>query len=206
VAGWFNLGTVFTWTWKILQWPVVFALVSLGIALVFYYAPDAEQKFIWITPGSIVATFLWLLTSLVFRFYVTNFGSFNATYGTIAGVVVLMLWLYVSSLAILVGAELNAEIEHASPYGKDPGEKVPGEKKKIGPLAEQAWTERKRAGTFRPAFTASNCDVDKELPAAAPDAVREPRPSDWVVSGLVLGEAALLTYAKLRQRFKKVET
>ena len=105
---------------------------ALAIAIIYYYAPDAEQEWVWITPGSILATTLWVLISLGFKFYVAHFGSYNATYGAIGGVIVLMLWFYVSALAVLVGAELNAEIEHASPYGKDPGEKVPGEKKKIG--------------------------------------------------------------------------
>jgi membrane protein len=203
VADWFRLGAVFTWTWKIVQWPLVFMLVSLAIALVYYFAPDAEQSFMWITPGSILATVLWLLTSLGFRFYVTNFASYNATYGTIGGVIVLMLWLYVSSLAVLVGAELNAEIEHASPYGKDPGEKELGAKKKIGVLAEQAWNERERAGLTPRPIARGNCDIDA-APVAAPALERAPRASDWVLSGLVLGEAAVLTYAKLRNRFRRV--
>jgi hypothetical protein len=109
----------------------VFGLVALAIALIYYYAPDAEQQWIWITPGSIFATAAWLLVSLAFRFYVTRFTSYNATYGAIGGAIVMMLWFYFSALAVLVGAELNAEIEHASPYGKNPGEKKIGEKKPI---------------------------------------------------------------------------
>lgn len=204
VAASFHLGGVFEWTWKIVQWPVVFALVSLGVALVFYFAPDAEQRFIWITPGSVFATILWLLVSLGFKFYVSNFTSYNATYGAIGGVIVLMLWFYVSSLAILIGAELNAEIEHSSPYGKDPGEKVPGEKTKIGVLAEQAWEHGKAAGTLKPAISRANCDVDVDLPPAAPAEPPPPRASDWILSGVVLGEAAVIAYAKLRSRFRRI--
>lgn len=144
VAARVGLGEAFTVTWKVLQWPVVFLLVAIAIALVNYFAPDAEQDWVWITPGAVLATLLWLLASLAFRFYVTNFGDYNATYGSLGGVIVLMLWFYISGLAILVGAELNAEIEHASPYGKDPGEKVPGEKKKLGRRAMRAWEERQR--------------------------------------------------------------
>jgi membrane protein len=118
VAVWLHMGPAFAWTWKIVQWPVVFSLVTFAIAMIYYYAPDAEQEWIWITPGSILATLLWLLISLGFKFYVVNFTSYNATYGAIGGVIVLMLWFYVSGLAVLIGAELNAEIEHASPYGK----------------------------------------------------------------------------------------
>jgi membrane protein len=202
-AGWLHLGAVFTWTWWILQWPVVFGLVSLAVAIIYYYAPDAEQQWVWITPGSVVATALWLLASLGFKLYVSTFGSYNATYGTIAGIIILLTWFYVSALAILVGAELNSEIEHASPYGKDPGEKQIGEKKKIGSLAEKAFEEKQRAGTLRPAISAMNCDVDNDLlpERGAPE---RPRTTDWILSGLVLGEAAVLTYAKLRARFKRL--
>jgi len=133
-----RMGGVVEWTWKILQWPIAFGLVSLAIALVYFFAPDAEQDWIWITPGAVVATTLWL----AFKLYVTRFADYNAAYGALGGVMVLLLWFYVSSLAILIGAEMNAEIEHASPHGKDPGEKVPGEKTMLGARAARAWRER----------------------------------------------------------------
>jgi membrane protein len=201
VAAWFYLGPVFEWTWKILQWPIVFALVSLAIAIIYYYAPDAEQSWVWITPGSVLASALWILISLGFKFYVANFGSYNATYGTIGGIIVLLTWFYVSSLAILVGAELNAEIEHASPYGKDPGEKEPGEKKKIGALRRQAYEQKHAAGTLKPAIARENCDVDVDLIPARPVA-GGPRFTDWMLSGLVLTEFAVLAYTRLRSRIK----
>src|SRR5262245_51619757 len=72
-ASWFGLDSTFTDAWNIVQWPLVFALVSLAIALVYYFGPDAKQEWIWITPGSILATVLWILASIGFRFYVTNF-------------------------------------------------------------------------------------------------------------------------------------
>ena len=137
-----GLGAAFEWSWKILQWPVAFFLGSTAIGLVYYFAPDAEQDWVWITPGAVVATLLWVLVSLGFKYYVASFTDYNATYGAVGAVIVLMLWFYLSALAILVGAELNAEIEHASPHGKDPGEKVPGERKKIGRAAARAHTAR----------------------------------------------------------------
>jgi membrane protein len=140
------LGNVFVWTWSILQWPLVFAFVSGSFAIVYYYAPDAEQDWIWLTPGSIFATLLWLIASVGFKFYIASMGSYTETYGAIGGVMVLMLWFYISGLVLLVGAEMNAEIEHSSPYGKEPGEKVPGQKKKIGPLAMRAWMEEQHQG------------------------------------------------------------
>ncbi len=160
--------------------------------------PTREQEWIWITPGSILATALWLLVSLGFRFYVTNFGSYNATYGAIGGVIILMLWFYVSGLAVLAGAELNAEIEHASPYGKAPGERVPGEKKMIGPMAERAFEERRAKGMIS-AAARTNRDEQKLLPPAPPGVVvrSRTRTSDWILSGLVIGEVALMTYFQL---------
>jgi membrane protein len=143
-ASLWGFGALFEWAWKILQWPLAFVLVSTAIGLVYYFAPDAEQDWVWITPGAVLATLLWVFVSLGFKMYAANFGHYNATYGALGGVIVLMLWFYLSSLAILVGAELNAEIEHASPHGKDPGEKVPGERRKIGAAAARAYTARRQ--------------------------------------------------------------
>jgi membrane protein len=149
LAGRLGLSAVFTWTWKILQWPIAFALVTFAVGLVYYFAPDAEQEWVWVSPGALFATILWLLGSLAFRFYIVNFGSYEETYGAVGTVIVLMLWFYLSGLVLIVGAEMAAEIEHASPWAKDPGEKVPGQKKKIGAAARRAYQERS-AGQHRP--------------------------------------------------------
>jgi membrane protein len=162
-----RLGTAFEWSWKILQWPVVFALASVGIALVYYYAPDAEQDWVWLTPGSIFATTLWLIASLAFKYYVVNISSYAATYGAIGGVMVLMLWLYISGAVILLGAEMNAEIEHASPYGKEPGEKVPGQRRMIGPAAMRAWVAKRRRHGEKPPSADDVKKVAEQTPAAA---------------------------------------
>lgn len=183
-----GLGDAFEWTWKIAQWPIVFLLVATAIALVYYFAPDAEQDWVWITPGSVLATVLWLAVSLGLKLYLSLAGNYNETYGAIGGVMVLLLWFYLSGLVILIGAELNAEIEHASPYGKDVGEKVPGEKKRIGPAAERAYRERRARGelTAPPFPEGVNCDLDKPQHHAEPGF----RPSD-----LLIGAAALLPAA-----------
>jgi membrane protein len=196
IAEMMRLGPVFTWSWKILQWPVVFVLVATAVALVYYFAPDAEQDWTWITPGSVVATLLWVVASLAFRFYVTNFTSYNETYGAIGGVMVLLLWFYVSGIALLIGAELNAEIEHASPYGKDVGEKVPGEKRKIGPAAQRAYEERRARGIADvPPFPEGvNCDLDRP----------QPKPEKARLSDLLIGTAVLLPAAlKIGRDVKK---
>ncbi len=139
LARWFGLGTVFVWTWKILQWPLVLVLVAVGIGMIYYFAPDAEQDWVWLTPGSVLATVLWMAGSLGFRYYAVNFGNYDATYGALGGMMLLLMWFYVSSVAIVLGAEFNAEIEHASPWGRDFGEREPGERVRLGAAAERAW-------------------------------------------------------------------
>lgn len=111
---WFGLSAAFDTVWTVVRWPLTFALATSGIAIVFYYAPDADQDWVWITPGSIATTILWVLFSMVFRIYVTRVGDYAATYGALAGAAILLLWLYFSGLALLIGGELNSEIEHAA--------------------------------------------------------------------------------------------
>jgi membrane protein len=137
-----GLGPVFAWTWKILQWPVVVALVATGAGFLYYFAPDAEQEWVWVTPGAVLAATTWLAATLGFKYYVANLATYTETYGAIGGVMVLLLWFYLSGVVMLAGAELNAEIEHASPYGKAAGEKVPGAKRAIGALAYRRYLAR----------------------------------------------------------------
>jgi membrane protein len=146
-TGW---GAPFEWTWLMLQWPLVFALIAVGIGLIYYFGPDADQDWAWITPGAVAATVLWLVVSLLFKMYVANFTDYEGSYGTVGGVIVVLLWFYVSGIAILTGAELNAEIEHASPYGKAPGQKNAQGKLLIGARAARAFRERQRSGELVP--------------------------------------------------------
>jgi len=113
LANWFGLSAIFDTAWVYFRWPLTFALATTGIAIVFYYAPNADQDWVWITPGSILTTILWVLFSMAFRLYVTRVGDYAATYGALAGAAILLLWLYFSGLALLIGGELNSEIEHA---------------------------------------------------------------------------------------------
>jgi membrane protein len=124
VADSVGLGSIFQNTWTIVQWPVLIFLVVFAFALIYYYAPDVEQRFRWISPGSIVAVLMWLLFSLAFSVYVERSGSFNATYGSLAGIAILMLYTYYSAFIMLVGAQLNQVIEEHIPEGKDEGEKT----------------------------------------------------------------------------------
>jgi membrane protein len=189
-ADWLGLGPAFATTWRIVQWPIVFALVATAVGLIFYFGPDAEQQWEWITPGSLIATILWILASLGFRYYVVHFGGYNRTYGAIGGVIVALLWMYISGLAILIGAEVNAEIEHASPYGKEPGEKRPGEKRKLGRLAQAAY-ERMRKGSGRQAAA----------PAAPPVVpLPVPMPAPASAARAAAAEAARPDGGRLRRR------
>lgn len=118
------LGEVGQWAWLILQWPLLIGFVLLGVALTYYFAPNVEQEFRFITVGSVVATAMWLVFSLAFSAYVNNFGSYNETYGALAGVIILLLYTFYTSVLILVGAEINQVIEDANPAGKDEGQKT----------------------------------------------------------------------------------
>src|ERR671932_2100737 len=132
VADLVGLGSVFATLWSILQWPVVACVVLFAFALIYYFAPAAKQRFRWISPGSIMAFVFWLLFSLLFSLYAGTVGgdSYNETYGSLAGVIVLMLYVYYSALIMLVGAEMNQVIEWHIPGGKNEGDKVPKEDRK----------------------------------------------------------------------------
>ena len=129
IAGNFSFGSVFTWTWKILQWPLVFVFITLAFALIYYFAPDVEdQSWQWITPGSVIGVVLWLLVSFAFRIYLSFFDSYGKTYGSLGAVIILMLWLYLTGAAVLIGGEVNAEIEHAAAEAGAADAKQKGEK------------------------------------------------------------------------------
>lgn len=115
--------TLVTW----LRLPVAGLLMMFLWALLYWALPDVKQQFKFITPGSVVGVIIWLIASWGFSVYVTNFGKYDASYGTLGGVVVLLMWMWISAQVILLGAEINSIIEHRSPEGKAPGEKVPGE-------------------------------------------------------------------------------
>jgi membrane protein len=98
--------------WAIAKWPVLLLVVSFMFALLYYASPNVKHPgFRWITPGGIIAVLVWIVASALFALYVANFGSYNKTYGALAGVAIFLLWLWISNIAILLGAELNAELE-----------------------------------------------------------------------------------------------
>jgi membrane protein len=116
-----GFGVAFTWMWNVLQWPVIAGLMLMVVAAIYHICPDRPVKhWRWMTPGSVFAVVMWLVVSLGFKAYVDNFGNYNKVYGSIAGVIVLMLWFYWSGMVLLLGGEINAEIEKAE------AERLPG--------------------------------------------------------------------------------
>jgi membrane protein len=118
-----GLGAEFEIIWNIARWPIIIAFLIVAMANIYYFAPDVEQNWRWITPGSIFAILAWIGVSLGFSVYVSQFGSYNKVYGSIGTFIVLMTWMYLMGFVILVGGEINAAIEHAAQLGKDPGDK-----------------------------------------------------------------------------------
>jgi membrane protein len=104
-------GTAVT-VWDIAKWPVLILVVVLMFSILYWAAPNVKQPgFSWLTPGGVLAVVMWIAASALFALYVANFGSYNKTYGTLGGVVAFLVWLWISNIAVLLGAELNAELE-----------------------------------------------------------------------------------------------
>ncbi|QIS17623.1 YihY/virulence factor BrkB family protein [Nocardia terpenica] len=111
VGQWLGVGSAGIRVWDVLKWPVLALLVSLAFALLYWAAPNVRQPgFRWLTPGSVLAVVIWIAASAGFAFYVANFGSFNKIYGSLAAAVVFLVWLWLTNLAVLIGAEIDAEL------------------------------------------------------------------------------------------------
>ncbi|MFD0853636.1 YihY/virulence factor BrkB family protein, partial [Actinomadura adrarensis] len=106
-----GLGSQAVTVWNIAKWPVILLIAAFLISLLYWAAPNAKHGFRWVTPGGILAIVLWLLASAGFALYVAGFASYNKTYGSLAGLIIFLVWLWISNMAILLGAELNAELE-----------------------------------------------------------------------------------------------
>jgi membrane protein len=112
IGGAVGLGSLAVTVWTIAKWPVLLAIVIVIVALLYHTTPNVRQpKFRWISVGAVVAILVWIIASAAFGFYVANFSSYNRTYGSLGGVIVFLLWLWITNLALLFGAELDAETE-----------------------------------------------------------------------------------------------
>ncbi len=119
-----GLGKALEWTLAILRWPLLLVLVVAGLAVLYRWGPSRDKaEWNWVTPGSLAASVLWLAGSMLFSWYATNFGSYNETYGSLGAVVGFMTWMWISTIVVLLGAELNAEMEHQT--AKDTTEGAP---------------------------------------------------------------------------------
>jgi len=124
-----GLSSITVFVWKVVQWPVALFFVVLAFALIYYWSPDTEQQWKWITPGSMVGVLVWIGASVLFRVYLHFYNSYSRSYGSLGAVIVLLLWLYITGFAILLGGEINSEIENAAadrghPEAKEAGEKT----------------------------------------------------------------------------------
>ncbi len=140
VAGPIGVGNTAVDIWNIAKWPVLIVVVILMFSVLFYAAPNVKlQGFRWVTPGTIFALVIWLIASAAFAFYVANFGSYDKTYGTLGGVVVFLVWMWITNSALLLGMELNAERERS----RELREGVPGAERELQLDARSAPKEQK---------------------------------------------------------------
>ena len=139
-----GLGDTAVMVWDIAKWPVLLVVVMLMLAILYWSAPNAKQAgFRWISPGSVVAVLLWVLASAGFALYVANFSSYDKTYGALGGVIVFLVWMWITNIAVLIGAELNAETERARELEAG----VPGAEEEIqAPYRDVPKDEREKAG------------------------------------------------------------
>ena len=139
-----GLGDAAVTAWDIAKWPVLAAIVLLMLALLYYSAPNARLPgFRWISPGSVLAVLVWVVASAGFALFVANFGSYNKTYGALAAVIVALVWLWITNVAILLGAELNAEVERSRELRAG----VPGAERKLQLEPRSTPRPRRRART-----------------------------------------------------------
>ncbi|ANY83918.1 hypothetical protein BB934_36025 (plasmid) [Microvirga ossetica] len=113
VLDFMGLGSGVEWLLALARWPILLVVVVAGLAMLYRYGPSRDQaEWKWVTPGGLVAAVLWLVVSMLFSWYVANFGSYNETYGSLGAVIGFMTWIWISGIVVLVGAEINAEMEH----------------------------------------------------------------------------------------------
>ena len=127
LAAQLGIQQVYAMVWAFLRWPITMFLIMFVSASLYYFLPDVEQEWRFITPGSVMGTVLWLLTTWGFTQYVEHFGKYDVMYGSIGGMIVLLTWLYLTGLIFVLGGEINAILEHAAHEGKAPGARAAGQ-------------------------------------------------------------------------------
>ncbi|GAB2864350.1 YihY/virulence factor BrkB family protein [Streptomyces deserti] len=137
-----GLGDTFLTVWSIAKWPALVVLVTIMIAILYWATPNAKVRgFRWISPGSFLALVIWMIASAGFAFYVANFASYNKTYGTFAGVIIFLVWLWITNIAILLGLEFDAEMARQRAIA---GGHPAGEEPYVEPRDTRKWDEEDR--------------------------------------------------------------
>jgi membrane protein len=157
-----TLGTAIVW----LRLPVAGLVMMLLWALLYYALPDVEQSFKFITPGSVMGVVVWVVASWGFSLYVSNFGNYDATYGSLGGIIVMLLWMYISTVVLLLGAESNAVIEHKSEEGKRAGAKRLADAGRTGSKTEEL-EPTEPAGSYGSGLAAGRVEAGAKARAAA---------------------------------------
>ncbi|MDL5199315.1 YihY/virulence factor BrkB family protein [Streptomyces sp. ALI-76-A] len=137
-----GIGDTALTVWSIAKWPVLVVLVTIMIAILYWATPNVKGRgFKWITPGSVLALLIWMIASAGFAFYVANFGSYNKTYGTLAGMIIFLVWLWISNIAILLGLEFDAEMARQRAVA---GGLPPDEEPYVPPRDTRKWSDEDR--------------------------------------------------------------
>jgi membrane protein len=140
-----GIGSVAVTVWDIAKWPVLLIIVSVMFAVLYWASPNAKHDFRWVSPGGLLAVVMWLIASGLFAVYIANFANYNKVYGSLGGIIIFLVWMYISNLAILIGAEFNAELER----GRAIVAGVPSDRE---PFAELRDTRKlRKKGRRRPA-------------------------------------------------------
>ncbi|PPK65048.1 YihY/virulence factor BrkB family protein [Actinokineospora auranticolor] len=183
--------------WDIAKWPVIALLVGLALAILYWAAPNVHQpRFRWLSPGGLLAVLLWVLASGAFGLYVANFGSYNKTYGSLGGVIGFLVWLWISNIAVLLGAELDAELARA----KQITQGLPAEQEPFLPPRDTRALDEDQRADIEPAVEAVATDGE---PGEVQKPVQRRSPNRTVATLVAGGAVATLTAVVLASRRRR---
>jgi YihY family inner membrane protein len=140
-----GIGATAVTVWDIAKWPVLLIIIGLILAILFWASPNARHGFQWVSPGGFIAVALWLIASALFAVYVANFSHYNKVYGSLAGVIIFLIWMWISNVAILLGAEFNAELER----GRAVAAGHPADREPFSELRDDRKLRKKEKGSRR---------------------------------------------------------
>ena len=181
-----GVGSVVVTVWDIAKWPVLLVIIGLILAILFWASPNAKHGFQWVSPGGFIAVILWLIASALFALFVANFGHYNKIYGSLAGIIIFLIWMWISNVAILLGAEFNAELERSRAVaGGHPAEEEP-----FSELRDDRKLRKKEKGSRQARRRAVGRRHGKQ--AASPDAAQHRRGCGQFNAGLTRCSCCIL--------------